>query len=55
MSSTSVQMSWRNGVSPTSKQLWETAQRGQMSHSGGFQGPVGPMAILDRKLGQEDV
>lgn len=37
------------------KQLWETAQRGQMSHSGGFQGPVGPMAILDRKLGQEDV
>ncbi|XP_052105245.1 potassium channel subfamily K member 12-like [Mytilus californianus] len=38
------------------KQLWETAQRGQMSsHGGGFQGPVGPMAILDRKLGQEDV
>jgi hypothetical protein len=37
------------------KQLWETAERGQMSHSAGFQGPVGPMAILDRKLGQEDV
>lgn len=39
------------------KQLWETAQRGAISSSngGGFQGGVGPLAILNKKLGQEDV
>lgn len=41
------------------KQLWETSQRGGggggVSNGGGFQGPVGPLAILDRKLGQEEV
>ena len=38
------------------KQLYETAQRGafRSSDSGGFTGPVGPLAILNRKLGQED-
>ncbi|KAK6180716.1 hypothetical protein SNE40_008716 [Patella caerulea] len=37
------------------KELYETAQRGH-SHKreGGLQGGVGPMAILNRKLGQED-
>ncbi|OWF45696.1 potassium channel subfamily K member 12-like [Mizuhopecten yessoensis] len=38
------------------KQLWETSQRGMNSSNGsGFQGPVGPLAILNRKLGQEEV
>lgn len=37
------------------KQLWETSQRGGVSNGGGFQGPVGPLAILDRKLGQDEV
>ena len=39
------------------KQLYETAQRGafRQSDGGGFQGGVGPLAILNRKLGQEDV
>jgi hypothetical protein len=38
------------------KQLWETAQRAQSSSVGnGFQGGVGPLAILNKKLGQEDV
>ncbi|GFO48647.1 potassium channel subfamily k member 13-like [Plakobranchus ocellatus] len=39
------------------KQLWETAQRGAYNHnnnSGGFQGGVGPLAILNRKLGQDE-
>lgn len=38
------------------KQLWETSQRAQSgSSSNGFQGGVGPLAILNRKLGQDDV
>ncbi|KAL4238874.1 Potassium channel subfamily K member 12 [Mactra antiquata] len=38
------------------KQLWETAQRAQSGNSSnGFQGGVGPLAILNRKLGQDDV
>ena len=37
------------------KQLWETSQRGAMANGSGFQGPVGPLAILNRKLGQEEV
>lgn len=38
------------------KQLWETAQRSQSgSASNGFQGGVGPLAILNKKLGQDDV
>jgi hypothetical protein len=42
------------------KQLYETAQRGiqrDQSHKSdsGFQGGVGPLAILNRKLGQDDV
>jgi hypothetical protein len=40
------------------KQLYETSQRGTFrgeNSSGGFQGPVGPLAILNQKLGQEDV
>ena len=40
------------------KQLYETSQRGtfRSDHSSsGFQGPVGPLAILNQKLGQEDV
>ena len=36
------------------KQLYETAQRGQMSDTGGLQGPVGPLAILNKKLGQDE-
>ena len=38
------------------KQLYETAQRGtiRQSDGGGFQGGVGPLAILNRKLGQDD-
>ena len=37
------------------KQLWETSQRGSYSNSGrGFQGGVGPLAILNRKLGQDE-
>lgn len=35
------------------KQLWETSQRGQNNNSG-FQGGVGPLAILNRKLGQDE-
>ena len=38
------------------KQLYETAQRGAFRQSeSGFQGGVGPLAILNRKLGQDDV
>lgn len=38
------------------KQLWETSQRAQGGSAGhAFQGGVGPLAILNRKLGQEDV
>lgn len=39
------------------KQLWETSQRGHSgtSNGGGFQGPVGPLAILNKKLGQDEV
>ena len=38
------------------KQLWETAQRAQSGSNGNaFQGGVGPLAILNRKLGQEEV
>lgn len=39
------------------KQLWETAQRGaiQNSSNDAFQGGVGPLAILNRKLGHDDV
>ncbi|XP_071080961.1 potassium channel subfamily K member 12-like [Haliotis cracherodii] len=36
------------------KQLWETSQRGGNSSSG-FQGGVGPLAILNRKLGQDEI
>ena len=38
------------------KQLYETAQRGMRANhdSGGFQGGVGPLAILNKKLGQDD-
>ena len=37
------------------KQLWETSQRGSYNNSGrGFQGGVGPLAILNRKLGQDE-
>lgn len=35
------------------KQLWETSQRGHNNNSG-FQGGVGPLAILNRKLGQDE-
>ena len=39
------------------KQLWETSQRSQGGSTGGnaFQGGVGPLAILNKKLGQEEV
>lgn len=40
------------------KRLWETAQRGMMQQSQsevGFQGGVGPLAILNRKLGKDDI
>lgn len=36
------------------KQLYETAQRGAMRESGGIHGPVGPLAILNKKLGQDE-
>ncbi|KAL8585207.1 hypothetical protein ACOMHN_013222 [Nucella lapillus] len=37
------------------KQLWETAQSGRThNNNGGFQGGVGPLAILNRKLGQDE-
>lgn len=38
------------------KQLWETAQRQSSYHNNnsGFQGGVGPLAILNRKLGQDE-
>ena len=37
------------------KQLYETAQRGRMQDdSAGFQGGVGPLQILNKKLGQDD-
>lgn len=37
------------------KQLWETAQSGRANNNnGGFQGGVGPLAILNRKLGQDE-
>lgn len=38
------------------KQLWETSQRGGSYHNNnsGFQGGVGPLAILNRKLGQDE-
>jgi hypothetical protein len=37
------------------KQLWETAQRGRgNNNNSGFQGGVGPLAILNRKLGQDE-
>ena len=38
------------------KQLYETAQPGvfQTSSSGGIQGPVGPLAILNKRLGQDE-
>lgn len=38
------------------KQLWETSQRG-MAHgsSSGFGGGVGPLMILNRKLGQDEI
>ncbi|NP_001191517.1 tandem pore domain potassium channel [Aplysia californica] len=38
------------------KQLWETSQRGSSFHNNnsGFQGGVGPLAILNRKLGQDE-
>lgn len=37
------------------KQLYETAHRHGATGNGGFQGGVGPLAILNKKLGQEDV
>lgn len=40
------------------KQLYETSQRGTFrtdNSASGFHGPVGPLAILNQKLGQEDV
>lgn len=38
------------------KQLWETAQRhsSYYNNNSGFQGGVGPLAILNRKLGQDE-
>ncbi|XP_076443039.1 potassium channel subfamily K member 13-like [Babylonia areolata] len=37
------------------KQLWETAQRGRANNNNsGFQDGVGPLAILNRKLGQDE-
>ena len=37
------------------KQLWETAQSARSHHNNsGFQGGVGPLAILNRKLGQDE-
>ena len=36
------------------KQLYETAHRGFRQADTGFQQPVGPLAILNRKLGQDD-
>ena len=39
------------------KQLYETAQRsahGVSRDRGGLEGGVGPLAILNRKLGEED-
>ncbi|XP_052769260.1 potassium channel subfamily K member 13-like [Mya arenaria] len=36
------------------KQLYETQQRSQSGTTNGFQGGVGPLAILNKKLGQED-
>ena len=36
------------------KQLYETAQRGRMQEDSAFQGGVGPLAILNKKLGQDD-
>ena len=38
------------------KQLYETAQRGSAKHaesSSGFEGGIGPLAILNKKLGQD--
>ena len=38
------------------KQLYETSNRGAFcTHDGAGVGPVGPLAILNHKLGQEDV
>ena len=37
------------------KQLWETAQSARShNNNSGFQGGVGPLAILNRKLGQDE-
>ena len=36
------------------KQLWETSQRGNSHSSGAFQDGVGPLAILNKKLGQDE-
>jgi len=36
------------------KQLYETQQRSQGASTNGFQGGVGPLAILNKKLGQDD-
>ena len=36
------------------KQLWETAHGNRGNNHGGFQGGVGPLAILNRKLGQDE-
>ncbi|KAL3873314.1 hypothetical protein ACJMK2_036448 [Sinanodonta woodiana] len=44
-------------VAMMQKQLWETSQRGMgynYSSTSGFQGGVGPLAILNKKLGQDD-
>ena len=35
------------------KQLYETSLRGK-SDTGGIHGPVGPLAILNKKLGQDE-
>ncbi|XP_052827748.1 potassium channel subfamily K member 13 [Octopus bimaculoides] len=40
------------------KRLWETAQRGmlqQAQNESGFHGGVGPLAILNRKLGKDEI
>ena len=36
------------------KQLYETSLRGQKIETGGIHGPVGPLAILNKKLGQDE-
>ena len=36
------------------KQLYETSVRGQKIETGGIHGPVGPLAILNKKLGQDE-